>query len=62
MAEEKKPNETTMVQPPKEPVKELPKVIEFAAEKRKAEPVDKVSQSKKRVSQERAEKACQTQV
>ena len=46
MAEEKKPNETTVVQPPKEPVKEPPKVIEFSAEKTKAAPVDKVSQSK----------------
>ena len=45
MAEEKKPNETTVVQPPKEPVKEPPKVIEFSAEKTKAAPVDKVSQS-----------------
>lgn len=46
MAEEKKPNETTVVQPPKELVKEAPKVIEFSAEKTKAAPVDKVSQSK----------------
>ena len=84
MAEEKKPNETTVVQPPKEPVKESPKeppkatpqdvpkdkpkdipkeqpkdkpkVIEFAAEKAKAAPVDKVPQSKKEAPKKEPEK------
>lgn len=50
MAEEKKPNEPVAAQPskeqPKEIPKEPPKVIDFTAEKAKAAPVDKVSQSK----------------
>ena len=57
MAEDKKPNETTVVQPPKEPVKEPPKVIEFSAEKARAAPVDKVSQSKKEAPKKAPEKS-----
>ena len=56
MAEEKKPNETTVVQPPKEPEKEPLKVIEFAAEKAEAAPVDKVSKSKKEAHKKEPEK------
>ena len=60
MAEEKKLNENTAVQPPKEQPKEIPKgkpkVIDFTAEKAKAEPVDKVSQSKKDAPKKEPEK------
>ena len=64
MAEEKKPNEIVATQPPKEQPKEVPKdvpkeppkVIEFAAEKAKVEPVDKVSQSKKEPPKEKEPK------
>ena len=50
MAEDIKSNETVAITPPIEQPKDIPKdkpkVIEFAAEKIKAAPVDKVSQSK----------------
>ena len=52
MTEEKKNNETMAARPNGEP----PKVIEFAAEKLKGEPVDKVSQSKKEPVKPKPEK------
>ena len=60
MAEDKKSNETVATTPPIEQPKDIPKdkpkVIEFAAEKLKAEPVDKVSQSKKEAPKKEPEK------